>query len=318
MNNIHTLGGMRADVFRVLDEYSRNGENHDIFSGGTGDMENRFVSALNGALCLIDRAVGSEPKRKNVCFSRPGVIFEACSFVLSDGQKSIEVPFLCGSLSFDFTGCGKLAFFDAQNEKIREIELAGDFGNIETAKFFVPQDAVRMVFSTDTGLAVEKLKCYDKSGLLGNTDEKALPDGKKLFCAISPRVSEIVSVFGTKYSGKREYPCDLFEIRGGLACCDEKYAGTYTFEYFEYPESFDESDPPDTEICLSPLCYEAALYAVAAALCEREDGELYTRLTYKYREMLANLYPKNNLKRKNSFFAGGIFGRRRRGYLFRG
>jgi len=309
---------MRADVFRVLDEYSRNGESHDVFSGGTGDMENRFVSALNSALCLINHAVGSERKRKNVYFFRPEVLLEACSFELSDGEKSIEMPFLCGSLSFDFKGCGKLAFFDADNEKITELVFEGRYGNIETAKFFVPQDAVRMVFCADTSLVVEKLKCYDKGGLFGCTDENALPDGKKLFCALSSRVSELISVFGTKYSGKREFPCDLFELCGEYVCCDEKYAGAYTFEFFEYPQSFDESDPPDTPVFLSPGCYEAAVFAVAAALCEVENGELYSRLTYKYREMLANIYPKNNLKRKNSFFAGGIFGRRRRGYLFRG
>ncbi len=317
MNNCHTIGSLRADVFRALDEYSRNGENYDIFSGGAADIDRRFITALNGALCLVNTAVGSTVKRTRLCFSKPVVLAQICNFRVTAGQNSIELPFLSGAVSFDFCGCGKLAFVGADGEMIVERELACEFGNIATEKTFVPQDAARMVFSSDTGLFAEKLKIYDTESLGGCCDEKYLPDGSRLYCAISPLLSEITTVYDEKRMGRSGIPTDIFEVSDDVISCDEKYAGSYTMEFFEYPASFDESTSPDTVLDLSPAEYEAVVYSVAAALCEREDGELYSRLTYKYRELLANIYPKNNLTRKNSFFAGGLFGRRRRGYAFR-
>ncbi len=317
MNNCHTIGSLRADVFRALDEYSRNGENYDIFSGGAADIDRRFITALNGALCLVNTALGSTVKRIRLCFSKPVVLAQLCDFQIAEGQNSIELPFLSGAVSFDFCGCGKLVFVGLNGEVIEERQLESWFGNLAVMRAFVPQDATRIVFSSETGLFVEKLKLYDKESLCGCTDEKYLPDGKRIYCAISPLLSEIKAVYGEKRIGSLGIPADLFEVSDGIISCSERYSGSYTMEYFEYPASFDESTSPDTVLELSPTAYEAVIYSVAAALCEREDGELYSRLTYKYRELLANIYPKNNLTRKNSFFSGGFFGKRRHGYAFR-
>lgn len=318
MNKSLTIGSLRTDVFRVLDEYSRNGENHDIFSGGTGDMDRRFISALNGALCLVNTAIGSAVSKTRLCFSKPGILADICDFNVSERNTYVEIPFSSGAVSFDFRGCGKLVFLDADSESVGEKELVSDFGKLVGARAFVPEDAVRLQFETDSGLFVSCLKLYDKEGLHGCCDEKYLPDGKMLYCAISSQCCEILSVFDEKRRCRTRIPPDIFSFGGGVVSCDEKYAGTYTVEYSEYPECYDESDPDDTILSLSPAAYDAVVYAVAADLCEREDGELYSRLTYKYRELLANIYPKNNLTRKNSFFSGGFFGRRRRGYVFRG
>lgn len=317
MNSCQTIGALKADVFRVLDEYSKNGLGHDLYSGGTGDMDKRFLTALNGALCLINSAVGGAVAKTSLTFSRPVLLALICDFDVFEGEKTVEVPFLAGSVSFDFMGEGKLVFSDIDGEIVEERYLSSCFGNFETQRAFVPNDAFKVCFSSEKTLIVRALKFYDKKSLMGCGEEKYLPDGKKLYCAISPLCHEILSVKGGK-RGALSIPNDIFDAAHGAVSCDEGYEGTYTVEYTEYPESYDESDSMDTPVSLSPACYEAAVYAVAASICEREDGELYSRLIYKYREMLANIYPKNSLKRKNSFFAGGIFGRRKRGYAFRG
>ncbi len=317
MNNCHTIGSLRADVFRVLDEYSRNGENHDIFSGGTADIDRRFITALNGTLCLVTSALGFCEKRTRICFSRPVTLAMICDLCVTDVKQSIDLPVFSGAVSFDYLGGGKLCFVGADEQIVGEKELSCKFGNLESERAFVPENAEKMLFLPDSALLVKNLKIYDKKTLCGCSDEKYLPDGKRLYCAISPLLSEIKAVFAEKRVGKTGIPQDIFEVKDGVISCDEKYAGGYTVEFLEYPESFDESSSPDTVLSLSPAAYEAAVYSVAAALCEREDGELYSRLIYKYRELLENTYPKNNLIRKNSFFAGGVFGRRRRGYAFR-
>ena len=51
--SVYTLGRLKSEVFRALDEYSSNGLGHEIFSGGTGDIDKRFIPALNSAIRLI-------------------------------------------------------------------------------------------------------------------------------------------------------------------------------------------------------------------------------------------------------------------------
>ena len=314
MNTCKTIGSLKADVFRVLDEYSRNGNGYDFYSGGTGDMDKRFLTALNGALCLIDSAVGSGITKAKISFSRPRRLAQICNFDIFGSEKKIEVPFFAGSVSFEFMGEGKLSFCDVDGKVIEERQLSSGYGNFEVSRAFVPTDAFGMIFSSEKSLLVRGLLVFDKQSLCGCTDEKFLPDGKKLYCEISHLCHELVSA---KNSKKYDIPCDIFGVKDGVIFCDEEYEGDYFVEYTEYPESYDESDSYDTPLTLSPSIYEAVVFAVASSICEREDGELYSRLTYKYREMLANIYPKHNLKRKNSFFSGGFFGRRRRGYSFR-
>ena len=78
--------------------------------------------------------------------------------------------------------------------------------------------------------------------------------------------------------------------------------------YYAYPEPIAENAPCETPVPLPPAASDALIYLVAAELCDREDGELYTRLLYKYRELLTNTYPSENIKRKNRYYAGRSFG----------
>ena len=314
MKNRYTIGDMRSEVFKVLDEYSYNSEGCEMFSGGTGDMEKRFISALNCALRLVCNALSKNKKNIELKFEKPMVLMEICDIRLHNDAKSIDVPYFSGALSFDFCGKGKLLFYDSDGKVTEEKQLFAEYGNIENIRCFIPENAVKMSFETSDSLSVAKLKSYERASLGACDSEILLPDGKKLYCRFPEMCSELCDITAMTRYGASGVPADIFTFEKGVICCDEKYAGAYRVEYLEYPESYCESDSDETMLELSPVAYTAAVYACAASLCEHENGELYSRLTYKYREILANTYPAENLRRKNSFFSGGIFGRRRKGY----
>ena len=313
----YTIASLRSEVFKVLDEYSFNGQSRELFSGGTEDMNKRFVSALNCAIRLID-ASGSRPKKHiTLCFKKPEILMELCDIRLYESSKDIDIPYLSGAFSFDFCGRGKLLFVDESANTLEEKELSSEYGVFENARVFVPKTAYKAVFETDKAITVTSLKSYDVSSVGGCDSTELLPDGRRLYCSFPQECAELSCVFSLKGLAKINVPCDIFAIGNGTVSCDEKYAGLYEVGYCEYPKDFCESDGDDTALALSPMAYSAAIYATAASLCEHEDSGLYSKLTYKYREILANTYPHENLCTKNSFFSGGLFGRRRKGHDFR-
>ena len=92
-NNKLSLGYLRSEVFRVLDEYTSNGVPHEIFSGGTGDIEKRFISALNSAIRLVYLCAARTPVKKRIYLEKPDISACAEDFrVLPDGERhSFEV-----------------------------------------------------------------------------------------------------------------------------------------------------------------------------------------------------------------------------------
>ncbi len=318
MNNTqygYTLEKFRREVFKALDEYSCNGNGHEVFSGGTGDIEKRFVSALNSAVRLVYLACARRPVRVRIQLASPDAVIKNASFTLYRGQVK-EISATCDTaLSFAFCGSGRLEFVYGENILL-SYDLKTGFGEMQNVRKNIPEntDSIRII--ADNYTIVKNFCLYGEK--YRGCDEKYLPDGKSIYCAFSPRCTEICSVI--RHCGGRDEVCptDIFTHENGILCCDEKYSGEYTVEFYEYPDEFCENDPPEKAIQLSPAACSAAVYAAAAELCAREDGELYSRLMYKYRELLANIYPATLMQRKNSFFAGGRFGRRRLFKDFRG
>ena len=110
MDNIkYTLGDMRRTVFRLLDEYSYEGEGTRIFSGGLADIEKRFITALNSAIRLVYLSSLRHPEKKQITLSMPHILTELCDFSLSESTiaKNIVIPESSESVSFDFCGRGE-------------------------------------------------------------------------------------------------------------------------------------------------------------------------------------------------------------------
>lgn len=321
-NNKFSLGFLRNEVFRVLDEYTSNGITHEIFTGGTGDIEKRFISALNSAIRLVYLCAARTPKKKRILLEKPSVLSYSENFRIFPGEdcRSFELSdtgaqntgFIC--LSFDFCGQGTLVIADNDGETLESIELMADFGKIENFKRKLSvKNASSVDFCSDgRTLDIKNLMFFGADGALSGVEDELLPDGKKLFCKLSDRFYELKGVFCEKNGFVVEMPEDVFEIENGVLSCEQKYAGEYFVEFFEYPLEIAEGAGIEFSVDIAPAYLDAVIYATAASLCAREDGELYSRLTYKYREYLSNLYPASNLHRKNSFFSGAFFGRRRK------
>ncbi|MBE6622893.1 MAG: hypothetical protein E7621_01685 [Ruminococcaceae bacterium] len=312
-NLSYTLGRFRSDVFRVLDEYSCNGKEHEIFSGAVGDMEKRFISAANAAIRLVSLSCDRRLEKKSVVFKTPGVLMKVCDFSLISGEeKLVSLPADSGALSFEFCGKCNIVFCDGDGNAVLKKEIISPYSQLKIFKALIPENASDIIFfcKEKAFVDVKNLKSYTSKSVGYCPDERFLPDGKKLYCEISPECIEISRVL--KVTGDRTHPCrcDIFEFSDGVLSCSEKNAGTYLVEYYFCPKELSENSNDNTVIELSPSAFSAAVYATAAELCEREDGELYTRLTYKYREILANCYPSSNPFNRNSFYSAA-YGKRR-------
>ena len=305
---LYNLGQLRSDVYRALDEYSSNGIEHERCDGGTADTDKRFTAALNRAIRRLYLSSARTLYGARVVFYPGKVLFSRDGFLVGSGEsEELSLPDGAYAVSFDCTGKGSLIAETAAGEKT-VFSLSSDFGCYESARFFLPDGCAKITFSAAGSLLIRSLRVYSNAFLPEKSDENTafLPDGRKLYCSFPPLCAELCSV--TKERSGEKIPCERFSFENGVLSCDERLAGEYTVYYYAYPEPIAENAPCETPVPLPPAASDALIYLVAAELCDREDGELYTRLLYKYRELLTNTYPSENIKRKNRYYAGRSFG----------
>lgn len=312
----YTLSEIKDAVFKALDEYSIGGKLADRTSGSLADMDARFTEALNQSIRKVYLSLSRRPLKINLSFTPHELLLECKRESLPHGEKKrIPLTFGAGSYSVCYTGGGKLSFYDGEENLLKELTLDSLGGVFCTDKDFLPEGTSFAEIVSENGLIIEYFKIYSDSFIpYDKSDPSLLPDGKYLYCAFPAGTTEICNVF----SGNTPFPCDLFTYGGGCIFCEEKYAGSYTVEYFCYPPKILETDMPDTPIDLSPTACTALIYSTAAALCSKEDGELYTKLMMRYQDICQNRFPASHTKTKNSFYSGGTFGRRRNNISFGG
>ncbi len=300
---LYTLGEARSHVYRALDEYSSNGVLHTVSEGALADIDNRFTAALNRMIRRIYLSTVRVPLRMTVGFFAPKRLLSKPAFSLSVGENGVFFPpEEAGSLAFSYHGSGKLTIALKSGGE-ETYPLSTEYGRYETFRCRVPSGALSLSFSTEATLTVRNFYLYDRTGLPAEGDEELLPDGEKLYCRISPYCAELCSVKRRDDRRPDAIPLACFSFENGILSCDEALCGEYEVEYFAYPEPIAEDAEDDTPIPLSPSASDALIYATAAELCNREDGETYSRLLYKYRELLANTYPAAHTYRKNRFYA---------------
>lgn len=315
---IYTLGELRSHVYRALDEYSSNGLIHTVTDGGMADLNHRFTAALNRMIRRLYLSTVRRPFRITVGFFAPKTLLYKPSFSLSVGENGLFFPpDEAGAVAFSYHGSGSLTISRKDGED-QVFSLATEYGQYKSFRGFLPTDVQSLTFSTDATLSVRKLFLYDRAGLPSEGEEALLPDGERLYCRVDPLCAELCSV--TRCGGREaeSIPIDCFSFENGILSCDGRMSGEYDIEYFAYPEPIAEAADDDTPIPLSPAASDALIYATAAELCDREDGERYSRLLYKYRELLANTYPAAHTYRKNRFYAQSRPTVEKSGHLFRG
>lgn len=312
----YTLSEIKDAVFKALDEYSIGGKPADRSSGSLADMNERFVEALNQSIRKVYLSLERRPSVTHLSFTAHELLLECKRERLPHGEvKTIPLPQSAGSFAICYTGDGRITFYDGEKTPLKEINLDSQGGVFCTDKDFVPEGAQYAELGSEYGLIIEYFKVFSEGFMpYGKDYSSLLPDGKYLFCSFPKNATEICSVF----CGNTPFPCDLFTYGDGYIFCEEKYAGSYIVEYFCYPPKILETDLPDTPIPFSPTACTALIYATAASLCAKEDGELYTKLMMRYQDTCQNRFPASHTKTKNSFYAGGAFGRRKKQISFGG
>ncbi len=295
----YTLGSFRTALFRVLDEYSLNGNNTERFSGMLSDIEKRLVSSLNMSIRRIYLSSERLPKKASLFFAAEKLLAEYSDMSM-DCEKKIFLPENSSFFVAEYSGEAKLSFFDMDERLISETLLTSEFGNIKTEKALVPESCVYVSFAPVSGFFIKKLR-FCGGSFAQDTDPALLPDGNRLFCRFDEELIEIISAEKESKGISPEAIC----YDEHIISVPREYQGYITIEYYAYPDSFTESTPDDTPIPLSPAYSDAALFMVAADLCDREDDGLYSKLTYKYREILNNTYPIERTKIRNRFFSTG-------------
>lgn len=70
--------------------------------------------------------------------------------------------------------------------------------------------------------------------------------------------------------------------------------GEYTLVYRHYPHSVAKK-ADEAELFLDAYIADAVAYGAAAELCDSKDGELFTRIKYRFDELMANRYNVDKL-----------------------
>ncbi len=295
----YTLGSFKTALFRVLDEYSLNGNNTERFSGMLSDIEKRLITSLNMSIRRIYLCSERLAKKADLYFEREKLLADYSDMNI-EGEKKIFLPEGTSFFVMDHSGEATVGFFDKDDVKISELHLSSEYGNGKTEKAFVPDGCAYISVFPVSGFYIKDLRLCS-GHFPKDTDAALLPDGKRLYCPFGEELIEIIRA----YRDKKELPSDIFCYEEHVLSVPKEYGGYLSLEYYAYPEVIGENAPDDTPIPLSPAYSDAALYMVASELCDREDDGLYSKLIYKYREILNNTYPTERTKIRNRFFTAG-------------
>lgn len=291
----YTLGEFRDRILKLLRRYSSNGV--ILPSGEKEDIENRLVTSLNVHLARLWHEFPAGTKRCGLSFFAPSVIADIGSMAVSAGDTVVKT--FCGkNIGFFMTVCGKgnvslttsggTSVYNADTTKGERIVIRGGAMNDGTAECVLS-------FTADTGMEIRDLVVYE--GVEASRGDIQLLYGKGVYASYLPAdCADVVAVYDDSVYPTRKTDYDVLEDER-IILIPSGRGSEYTVEYVTYPPTFDEALGDDSEILLSPLMADALGYMCAADLCPVNDPELYSRLTYKYREILENLYTR---RRKNS------------------
>lgn len=118
----------------------------------------------------------------------------------------------------------------------------------------------------------------------GDTEIPAEKD-QNVYCHLSDDFAAFLSLYtpsGTLYKGN-------YYIADRTLCFKAEEDGRYIFIYKRYPETISDKDDQHA-LELDMYIADAVAYAAAADMCDKQEGELYTRIKYRFDELMANRY----------------------------
>ena len=300
----YTLGECKERIMKHLGRYSSNGKTVSI--GETVDIEKRLITSINIHLAKLVYEYPSTVKCP-ILFLCPELLYDYGGFRLSEGE-STAYRFSVKDGAFHIVASGK-----------GRIEVRSDGGKVSlyavdtvNGAYSVVCGAVRgavgeecvIYLSADTVLDVRGFVIY--GGVPSGADWQGLVCDKDRISAYLPeQCGEVVSLRGDRNGTD---VCGIAEINQELRTVSlpRSLYGKYTLEYIPFAKSFEDTAQDSEEIVLSPLLFDALCYMCASDLCPASDPELYSKLTYKYREILENIYARSRGARIVNRFYGFI------------
>ncbi len=303
----YTLGELRDLILKLMQRYSSNGTIYP--SGEKADIENRLITSINIHLCRLWHEFSNTAKRCGIFFFTPHCIADFGNFEVCAGQSITrnaigrKVGFcmtVCGKGRIEVSCAGTSKTYTADTLHGERIMIRGTVDNVDRAE-------CNFVISADTRLTVCDFVVYeDVEKESGDTE---LMFGKNIAAAYLPvDCSKVLAVYDVSENREKSISFEVLENERILLAPKNGKSG-YELEYVPYPPEFAAEASDDEAVLISPIMADALGYMCAADLCPVGDPELYSKLTYKYREILGNIYSRNRKSGiVNKFY--GLIGRR--------
>lgn len=297
-SKIHTYRECRDSVLKMLERYSSDGIENDC--GEMKDIVKRLPASINIHLRKLYEEFVREKRKCRVILSEMSKVYHSGSFVC-DTDNPFEKSISGKGLAFyaEVCGSGEISFV-TENGVQRHL-ISDTDGRIETVCGLIDtggtSEAVMNV-AADSSLRVLSIVIYE-----GIYDEGLIcADG---YC--SARLpGDCTRILGAYDKSGKNVILSLFEIcpKTGIVTVHKSIAGEYCFEYLVCPAALEEDCGDEETIVLPPILFDALCYMCAADLCPASMGDIYSKLTYKYREILENYYDREMsfVGARNSFF----------------
>ncbi|MBE6703758.1 MAG: hypothetical protein E7583_00700 [Ruminococcaceae bacterium] len=305
----YTLGEFRDRILQLLERYSSNGT--VIVSGERADIENRLVTSLNIHLTRLMYEFPDNTRKASVVPFMP-----ECAAVIGGVRLSAQEE-----KSYDVIGNDIAYYMEASGRGRLEISFGGekmtrdiftDGGGYTVIRGTVGNglaDKCTFTLCGESFLDVKNFAVY-RGVPTGMVDEELICGPGYCSAYLPSDCAQVLSVnFG---NDTRSYKSDFSVLeKERMILVESKAARGTVLEYVPYAPQFSESEGDASAVDISPVMADALGYMCAADLCPVNQPELYSRLTYKYREILGNIYSRH---RKNGMINRfyGVFGKRYR------
>ena len=317
-------------VFKLLDQYSKNGTVITDTAEYCADIAARIPSALSAGL---KKAYADVPVKKTVklCFPENHVDFHLTNVKFPPGHEfgfTIENDSNTHYLYASIVGSLKLTA--KYRERESEIFYANTkYGIFDTVKKRIhPNDSTtEYVFSTGANsVHIDNLAVYTPAKSLNLYDENYVPPFGKSCCAVPEDFGSVLSMTNT-VSGHKVCT-DVFSYEDNMLVADEAFAGVYSMKYLvrspeiapEVQKTYTEATifgvaPEEETFAISQSRFELASRWAAAELCPPEDGEVYSMLIRSYNELVSALCKKSSpdMRTRNTFFGASLYRKSRTG-----
>ncbi len=297
----HTFEELRTRVLKLLERYSSNGVQNSC--GEVKDIEARLVESTNTHLRKLYsellrpvRRVQIKIKKLNFLCTKKYTIKQNKPLVWENvGTGMVFYCKVRGDMTFTVESESGSKVYTMHSDNGEPTVICGSAKSCKDSY---------MKFKAETATEAEFLEFFAFWGATYAEDEEVeiTTDGI-MFPKIPEDCAELIAIYDK--SG-RKVSSDIVEYStySGRLYTDNKNYGEYTVEYVALPQEISSDTTGEEFIRLPSVLFDALCYMCASDICPANDGNVFSKLTYKYREILENYYSRSRsfTSGRNSFF----------------